>query len=129
MPIQQLVQFSKALSEPVRVRILAVLLKGEVCVCEIADALDIPQSSLSTHLQALRQSGIVRATKRGTWAYYAIEDWAWLVIDGLDEHFQITGDPNTAQDGGRLQARLALRENGCCVIGCRCIDSQGEPCT
>ncbi len=117
--MNDLVQFAKALADPTRVRILAVLRVGEVCVCEIADALGIPQSSLSTHLQCLRMSGVVRASKKGTWAYYAIEDWAKPVLGGLEAHFSSLKDLALMQDEQRLQARLAMREDGCCVVGYR----------
>ena len=117
--MKDLVQFAKALADPNRVRILAVLRQGEVCVCEIADALAIPQSSLSTHLQCLRAAGVVKASKKGTWAYYAIEDWAKPVLEGLEVHFSSLKDPRLLQDEARLQARLAMREDGCCVVGFR----------
>ena len=115
--MKDLVLFAKALADPTRVRIIAILRSGEVCVCELADALGIPQSSLSTHLQCLRAAGVVGASKKGTWAYYAIEDWALRVLDGMDVHFNSSADPVLVRDQQRLQARLALRENGCCVVG------------
>lgn len=90
---------------------------GEVCVCEIVDALEIPQSSLSTHLQCLRNAGIVKVSKRGTWAYYAIEDWAKTLIEALNVHFGAFHHPDLKQDEERLQARLAMRQQGCCVLG------------
>jgi ArsR family transcriptional regulator len=124
--MQDLVNFAKALADPTRLRILALLEKDELCVCEIADALVIPQSSLSTHLQALRHGKLVRATKRGTWAYYAIEDEARPVLAALESQFGTERDPTLVQDRERLQARLALRENGCCVIGYGQIIRLGE---
>ncbi|MFO0769041.1 MAG: hypothetical protein U0231_20170 [Nitrospiraceae bacterium] len=56
-------------------------------------------------------------TKKGTWAYYAIEDWAKPILDELDVHFDTSTDPTLMQDFERLQARLAMRECGCCVVG------------
>lgn len=113
--MQDLVQFAKALSDPTRARILAMLGGGEACVCEIVDVLAIPQSSLSTHLQALRQAGVVRVTKRATWAYYSIADSAKPIVEALGSHFGWDADPSVIDARARLQARLAMRECDCCA--------------
>jgi ArsR family transcriptional regulator len=115
--MHDLVQFAKAIADPTRVRILGMLCDGELCVCEIAETLEIPQSSLSTHLQCLRLSGVVRASKKGTWAYYSVAEWAQPVLDGLAVHFSALKDSSMSQDKERLQARLAMRQGGCCVVG------------
>lgn len=115
--MKDLVLFAKALSDPNRVRILATLRSGELCVCEIADSLRLPQSSLSTHLQCLRAAGVVRVSKKGTWAYYAIAEEARPVLDGLETHFESLKDPQFLEDQARLQARLDMRVCGCCVVG------------
>ena len=49
----------QAIVDPTRVRIIAALRRGELCVCELVDALEISQSTLSGHLQVLRQTGLV----------------------------------------------------------------------
>lgn len=115
--MKDLALFAKALSDPNRLRIIAMLRKGELCVCEIADALRMPQSSLSTHLQCLRMAGVVKMAKKGTWAYYAIDEWAGPILDDLETHFKSSIDPTFQQDELRLQARLDLRKGGCCVVG------------
>ncbi len=61
----------KALSEPVRLRITYLLLQqGELCVCDIVDALDLSQSVVSRHLAYLRNSDLVSARREGIWIYY-----------------------------------------------------------
>ena len=63
----------KALADPTRIAIvnrLAAL--GEVCVCDITDAFDLGQPTISHHLKVLRAAGLVSAEKRGKWAYYRI---------------------------------------------------------
>ena len=62
----------RALSEPTRLRILALLQDGEHCVCDLQSALDIAQPLLSFHLKALRDAGFVHWRKQGRWAYYTI---------------------------------------------------------
>jgi ArsR family transcriptional regulator len=63
----------KSLSEPVRLRILSLLLtQDELCVCEIVDSLELSQSVISRHLAYLRHNNLVLATREGAWMYYQI---------------------------------------------------------
>lgn len=62
----------KALSEENRLRILSILLEGEMCVCEIEAALNLSQSNASRHLTALKQSGILESSKKAQWTYYRV---------------------------------------------------------
>ena len=57
--MDELVLTAKALADATRVRILAALRGGELCVCELGDALGVTQSTLSTHLQVIREAGLV----------------------------------------------------------------------
>lgn len=68
-------QFFKVLADPTRLR-LAILLaiKGEVCVCELAGALDEPQYKVSRHLGIMRSNGLVEVRRNGTWMYYRLRD-------------------------------------------------------
>ena len=63
----------KVLSDPTRLR-LAVLLavKGETCVCQLAQALDAPDFRVSRHLGILRAAGLVEARREGTWMHYKL---------------------------------------------------------
>lgn len=66
----------KALADPTRVAIvnrLAAAAAGEVCVCDLTDAFDLGQPTISHHLKVLREAGLVAAARRGKWAYYRIE--------------------------------------------------------
>lgn len=63
----------KALSEPVRLRIVSLLLRrGELCVCDIVDALELPQSVVSRHLAYLRNNNLVETRREGVWVYYQL---------------------------------------------------------
>lgn len=62
----------KALSEPVRLRILALLTDGEHCACDLMAVLDLPQSTVSRHLAALRHAGWVEGRRQGLWMYYRL---------------------------------------------------------
>lgn len=62
----------RALGDPTRLRILELVARGEQCVCELAEAIDVPQPLLSHHLKILRQAGFISSRKEGRWHYYAM---------------------------------------------------------
>lgn len=62
----------KALSDPTRLKILYLLSDDELCVCEIINALDKPQSSISHHLNILKNSGFIKGRKDGVWIHYSL---------------------------------------------------------
>ena len=64
----------KALSDETRLRILCMLLDGELCVCDIMAVLQLPQSTVSRHLAYLKNSGWVNDRRCGVWMYYSITD-------------------------------------------------------
>jgi|SRR5581483_7456231 len=65
-------QMFKAFADENRLRILNLLTKGEVCVCDITDALRVRQSKASRHLAYLRSSGLVKTRREGQWIYYSL---------------------------------------------------------
>jgi ArsR family transcriptional regulator len=117
--MHDLIALGQALVDPTRVRILAVLRTGELCVCELVDALEISQSTLSGHLQVLRQSDLVRTRKESRWIYYGLTprfaDLVEVIFDGLQP--DPSSDPRLRRDLERIARRLALREKGRCVLG------------
>jgi ArsR family transcriptional regulator len=63
----------KALADPVRLRLLSLVLShegGEACVCDLLPAFDLSQPTISHHLKVLHGAGILDREKRGTWVYY-----------------------------------------------------------
>jgi ArsR family transcriptional regulator, arsenate/arsenite/antimonite-responsive transcriptional repressor len=61
-----------ALSEPLRIRVVELLQKQELCVCELCELLEMPQSKLSFHLKTLREAELVRTRQQGRWIYYSL---------------------------------------------------------
>ena len=61
-----------ALADPTRLRILALLRDGEVCVCHLHASLDVPQPTASRHLAYLRKAGLVDARRAGIWMHYRL---------------------------------------------------------
>ncbi len=64
----------KALADVTRLRILGLLLTGEVCVCHIHESLRIPQPKASRHLAYLRRSGLVSTRRDGLWIHYRLAE-------------------------------------------------------
>ena len=62
----------KALADTNRLRILGLLLTGEVCVCHIHESLRISQPKASRHLAYLRKAGLVETRREGLWVHYRI---------------------------------------------------------
>ena len=60
----------KALSDETRLRILILLARSELCVCEIEQTLGLTQSKVSRHLTVLRNAGLVLDRREGTWIHY-----------------------------------------------------------
>jgi len=73
-PIAQLVQTHKAIAHPVRLRLLAVLRGGPLCVCQMTVIVTLAASTVSEHLSELRRAGLVIERKEGRWVEYRLAD-------------------------------------------------------
>src|SRR6476619_333589 len=71
---ERMAAVAKALGDPVRLTLIDVLRKhaGKVCVCELVPLFDLSQPTISHHLKALRQAGLVGSERQGLWAYYYV---------------------------------------------------------
>jgi ArsR family transcriptional regulator len=105
--------FFKALSDPTRLRLATLLaIKGEVCVCYLADALEAQDFKVSRHLAILRAAGIVEARREGTWMHYTLasprSELERGLFDCLRQHLK--GHPTVRADLKRLsRAVCAVR--------------------
>jgi ArsR family transcriptional regulator, arsenate/arsenite/antimonite-responsive transcriptional repressor len=116
--VLELVAIAKALGDPTRIRIIAALRNGELCVCELVDALGISQSSLSSHLQICRQAGVLTTRKESRWIYYSLSTRYASLIERIFSEVQTVGDGGQLRrDARRLKKRLQMREGGRCVVG------------
>jgi len=112
----------KALSDETRFRIAWALAEEDLCVCELADALEVSQSTLSNHLSKMRDLGIVDTRKDGSWVYYKLSDGMREQVITMFEAFgsDIETDQTLLADQNRLAVRLDMRIDG------RCIRSYGQ---
>ena len=101
----------KALADTTRLRILGLLLTGEVCVCHIHESLRISQPKASRHLAYLRRAGIVDARRDGKWIHYSLarpDDE--MLARVLDTTLNVIADERQMK-----RDRLAL-ERACCAV-------------
>lgn len=92
MNTESLAALFKTLSEPVRLRIIYLLLKqGELCVCDLVETLGLSQSVVSRHLAYLRNNGLVVNRREGVWIHYRIVDDC---CTPLFEHIRQSGETN-----------------------------------
>ncbi len=72
---ERVVPLLKALADPVRLRLLSLIAShadGEACVCDLNDAFELSQPTISHHLKVLHDAGLLERSKRGVWVYYAV---------------------------------------------------------
>ena len=72
--VRPLTRLFRALGDQTRLRIVALLSHGELCVCHLEKALDLTQPNASRQLGILKSAGIVDSRREGTWVYYAITE-------------------------------------------------------
>jgi ArsR family transcriptional regulator len=103
----------RAFSDRTRLRILHLLLPGELCVCHIVDVLDLSQPKVSRHLAYLRRTGLVLARKEGLWNYYRLAPargaFHAKLLESLDAC--VREIPELTQDAQRLRKSVVSR---CC---------------
>ena len=86
----QVAPLLKALAEPVRLRLMSLVASregGEACVCDLTDAFDPSQPTISHHLKVLHEAGLLDREKRGVWVYYRARTQALASLGAL------IGDP------------------------------------
>lgn len=101
----------KALSDETRLRIMKLLLKRELCVCEIETALNLPQSKVSRHLTVLRSVGLVNDRREGQWIFYSFfkpeNDFEKSIAQIIKNSF--SGSLLVKKDKRRLEKKLSQK--------------------
>jgi DNA-binding transcriptional ArsR family regulator len=107
-PLDLLIRIHKALAHPVRVRILAMLRGGELCVCQLNAVIALAPSTISAHLAELKDAGLVAERKAGRWVHYrlAAEGAAGAALAALWP--ALAGDPQVAEDAVLLPRIIEL---------------------
>ena len=114
--LRPLVDNLKVLAHPVRLRILALLRGGELCVCEVAEVLGLAPSTVSEHLTGLRRTGLVREWKVGRWVHVALSEEA-AARPVLESLWPLMAGAEAELAKDRAQA-LSLRCDTCDPAAC-----------
>ena len=113
--MQDLLNIFKALSDETRLRILKLLEKGELCVCDIVAALDIIQPKVSFHLSILKEAGLIKDRKQGKWVHYKIDDSdffrRFLLLSALER----ISEESVKEDIIRLKEFLKIKNQKSCI--------------
>ncbi len=110
--MELLVDIAKALSDSNRVRALAALQHGELCVCQLIELLKLAPSTVSKHMSILKQAGLVESRKDSRWVYYRLpEQGVHLLADRIIDLTQtyIENDLRILRDKNEL---LHIRSSG-----------------
>ena len=104
--------FFKALADATRLRILGLLLTGEVCVCHIYESLKIPQPKASRHLAYLRRVGLVKSRRDGLWIHYRMAELSDPVLNTIGQAVvhALMHMEAVHRDADRLR-----KKTGCCL--------------
>jgi len=83
---EQVAPLMKALADPVRLRLMSLVAShegGEACMCDLTDAFELSQPTITHHMKVLHEAGLVDRDKRGVWVYYRVRQQALAAIGAL----------------------------------------------
>lgn len=81
--ITSLLPYLKALCEEKRLRAIHLLLKREMCICEIMEELNLSQPAVSHHMKILKQAGLISDRREGKWVFYALRKEKFALLQKL----------------------------------------------
>ena len=116
--MKNLVAAAHALADETRWRIIQLAVDEALCVCELADILDMPQSSVSSHVQVIKKAGLLASEQCGKWIYYRVSRNHRSLITSLGRFFEVSPatDPVLKADAKNAAKRLAQRDESCCPL-------------
>jgi DNA-binding transcriptional ArsR family regulator len=106
--LESSVAAARALGHPARLRTVAMLRSGELCVCQITEVLKLAPSTVSGHLKELKQAGLVTERKDGRWVYFDLADddrtktWLEAALPPLGDDPQLVADDRLVAELRRL---------------------------
>jgi DNA-binding transcriptional ArsR family regulator len=119
--MSNVVTFSKALGDATRWRILHLVMEEALCVCELADILGMPQSSVSSHVQVIRRSGMLESETCGKWTYFRVLPRYRKLLREIEKSFPYPAAGQLEADAANAVRRLATRETSCCPAPMRLV--------
>ncbi len=82
----------RALSDPLRIKIIELLRSQELCVCELCEKLEVSQSKLSFHLKNLKEANLIIARQQGRWMYYSLNLAQFVTFEQYLAQYRRWGD-------------------------------------
>jgi len=110
--MEELTAIFKALSDGTRLRIVKLLEKGELCVCDIVAALDLVQPKVSFHLSTLKEAGLIKDRKQGKWIHYSLNEADMFKRMLMVSVCEKTDGGQVDEDRKRLARFLKLKKTG-----------------
>lgn len=112
MPMKNVVKIFKALADPTRLRIMLLLRRRELCVCELMFILGMEQSRVSHQMRVLRDAGIAEDVRDGRWIIYRVPEEARALLEvlfagAIQERIGLSGE--ASEDAKKLKS--CIREN------------------
>jgi len=110
--MKDVVKTFKALADPTRVRIMLLLGRRELCVCELMYILEMEQSRVSHHMRVLREAGLAEDVRDGRWIIYRIPEASRGLVESLFAgalRERVEGSGEAAADALKLEA--CVQEN------------------
>lgn len=108
------VAICRALGDSTRWRIVQLVREEALCVCELADILEMPQSTVSSHVQILRRAGMLESERCEKWTYFRINGPHLKLLEAMEKSFAGGEESIRVADAGKAAKRLAEREGSCC---------------
>ena len=114
--MQAPIAFARAIADETRFRVIHLLFDRSLCVCELAAILDLPQSTLSSHLQVIQRADLLDCEKQGKWWFYRVKASSRPLLRTVFRHFQTTPDTDRALGRDRDKAVRCIedRDANCC---------------
>jgi ArsR family transcriptional regulator len=114
--MERIAEILKALSDPTRLRIISLLRHGELCVCDLTEAMQIPQSKISRHLAFLKNGGWVNSKRCGKWMHYQLRNTEPSLRTALTEVLRMHLPDHTVcqEDDRRYFSYLAIKPSHSC---------------
>ena len=106
--LEELAELAAALGEPKRLQALGLLCHGELCLCDLTEALGLSGSTVSNHMAILKRAGLVEARKEGRWMHFRLAEAApgSCAAQALD--WAVSNLPDS------LKPKTACSNQGCC---------------
>ena len=120
--MREFMAITKAMADEHRVRMLAALRSGELCVCRITELFGLAPSTTSKHLSILYQAGLVNTRKEGRWIYYSLpgKEAPPAIRSGISWiATALTDNPKIVEDAHRLTEILKTDPSEICKRQCR----------